>query len=366
MKDAGASAHSLPYNYAGALIIAAAGVGLRLALNPILHNQLPYLVINLPVAISAFLLGLGPGLVTTAVLQIASAWLYLPPVHSFATYQSSDQVGLLISTLGAVGIALIVSSLRRTQQDLKREKKIAVEANEAKDRFLSMITHELRNPINAIALSASAMRMRPQDQSRIVLAATRIERAARIFASMVESLLDSTRVATGQFRVKLAPIDFVPVIRSALDVMTPVADAKSIAIRTNLLDAPVMIQGDVERLIECIANVVANAVKFTPRGGHIDIALECEDSGARLSVRDDGEGIEPEFIPQIFQRFTKARPGTGDISGGLGLGLSIVKHVLDQHDGSVTAFSEGKGRGATFTIVLPLADRPRVSASARR
>lgn len=159
--------------------------------------------------------------------------------------------------------------------DLRREKESAERANEAKDRFLSMITHELRNPINSIALSAR-IRLRAQDAERIGAAVERIERAARTLAGMVESLVDSTRVSTGQFRMNPELIDLIAVINSALEVMKPAADAKGVALRAHLRSEPTMIYGDAARLAESVANAIENAIKFTPStgGGAADWVLD--------------------------------------------------------------------------------------------
>ena len=354
---------SVLFRYFGAVLVTAAAVGLRLALNPLLGDDVPYIVDFFAIAFAAWLFGFGPAIVTTATLQLAIGWIYLGPLTSFSAFDRGDQVSLVISTLSSIGIALIVNSLRQTQKDLQREKEAAERANEAKDRFLSMITHELRNPINSIALSASGLRLRSQAPERILSAVERIERATRTLAEMVETLVDSTRVSTGQFRVKPVVIDLVPVVHAAIEVMRPAAEAKGIALIAKMGAEPTMILGDADRLRESICNIIQNAIKFTPKGGHVTVALDLIERGARIAISDDGEGIDLDFLPQIFERFTQAQPSTGGSRGGLGLGLSIVKHVVELHEGTIAAHSEGKGRGATFTIVLPLVEPVRNVAS---
>jgi len=154
----------------------------------------------------------------------------------------------------------------------------------------------------------------------------------------------------------------VPVVHTAVESMRPAAEAKGITLVAKLRAEPTMIHGDPDRLRESICNIIENAIKFTAKGGHVTVALDLIERGARIAIIDDGEGIDREFLPQIFERFTQAQPSTGGNRGGLGLGLSIVKHVVDLHDATIAADSEGKGRGATFTIVLPLAETPRKMA----
>ncbi len=300
MRGPALVSQSVLYRYVGAVLTAALAVGLRLALNPMLGRDVPYIVNFFAIAVAAWLFGFGPALVTTLTLQMAIGWIYLGPLASFTVFARGDQVSLVISTVSAIGIALIVHSLRQTQRDLQREKETAERANEAKDRFLSMVSHELRNPINSIALSASGLRLGSQAPERILSAVERIERATRTLAEMVETLVDSTRVSTGQFRVKPVVIDLVPVVHTAVESMKPAAEAKGITLVAKLRAERTMIHGDPDRL-----------------GGN---------------------------------------------RGGLGLGLSIVKHVVDLHDATIAADSEGKGRGATFTIVLPLVETPRKMA----
>jgi signal transduction histidine kinase len=169
----------------------------------------------------------------------------------------------------------------------------------------------------------------------------------------VDDLLDLSRLATGRLRLDVGPVHLRDVIHAALDVVRPAANAKDITIITTLADAGPL-QGAPDRLQQVVWNIVANAVKFTPRGGRIDVVLRCVDGHAEVIVTDNGEGISPDVLPHVFQEFWQEDNSSTRAHQGLGLGLTLVKHLVELHGGHVRAESAGKGRGATFTVALPL------------
>ena len=354
-RDRGAL-RSFAARYAGALLIAVASILLRHLLDPIFVLRAPRMTTNVAAAITAWLFGFGPGLLTTALCESAAAWLYLAPAGSlWAT--PADRISLLVSTLSGIALVTIVSSLRRALAELALAKEAAEEANDAKDRFLSMTAHELRTPLNSIVLSTSLLRSGPQAPERAAAAVERIDRAARNMTEMVDELVDSARISSGQFKITPAPIDLVAVVQSAVELMRPSADAKRITLIAHTGNGPATVKGDPQRLQESVSNLLDNAIKFTPNGGRIEVSLAVLDRRVHVSVKDSGMGIDGEFLPRVFERFAQADPETlGHRRAGLGLGLSIVKHIVELHGGTIAAHSEGRERGARFTIALPISE----------
>jgi signal transduction histidine kinase len=342
--------------YAGALLIAIASILLRHLLDPIFVLRAPRMTTDVAVAISAWLFGFGPGLLTTALCESAAAWLYLAPAGAlWAT--PADRISLLVSTLSAIAVVTIVASLKRALTELAMAKEAAEKANESKDRFLSMTAHELRTPLNSIVLSTSLLRRGPHAPERVAAAVERIDRATRNMTEMVDELVDSARISSGQFKIAPVPIDLVIVVQSAVELMRPSADAKRIALIANIGPGPATVNGDPRRLQESLSNLLDNAIKFTPNDGRIEVSVAVLHGQVQVSVKDTGMGIEGEFLPRVFERFAQADPKTpGYRNAGLGLGLSIVKHIVELHGGTIAAHSEGRERGARFTIALPISE----------
>ena len=231
----------------------------------------------------------------------------------------------------------------------------AEQANHLKDQFLATVSHELRTPLNAILGWAEMLRNGALENNRRDRACQAIYTSARHQAQLVNELLDVARIMSGKLRLELAVMDLKDVVRGALEVVQPAADAKGIEISVDD-DLPVaIVYGDTTRLQQVLSNLLSNAVKFTPRGGTVRLQLRCDDDAAELIVADSGQGIPPDFLPSVFEPFRQADGSTTRLHGGLGLGLSIVKHLVEAHNGTVTAASEGEGRGSTFTVRLPAA-----------
>jgi PAS domain S-box-containing protein len=236
------------------------------------------------------------------------------------------------------------------EQDARRE---AEEANRIKDEFIATVSHELRTPLTAMLGWVRLLRTGELSPETANNALETIERNVKSQAQLIEDLLDVSRITTGKLRLILQPVDLGSVVKSATDAVRPAASAKNIKLQMILGDeAPVY--GDYERLQQIIWNLLSNAIKFTPKGGKAQIEVNRVDSHIELTVTDTGEGIKAEFLPYIFNRFTQADSSISRPYGGLGLGLSIAKHIAELHGGTVKAFSEGEGKGATFTVILPV------------
>jgi len=230
----------------------------------------------------------------------------------------------------------------------------AERANRLKDEFLATISHELRNPLNAIMGWAHMMRLGKLTPANAERAVETIYRNAKAQAQLVADLLDVSRIISGKLRLDVRTVDLINIINAAIDSVRPAADAKGIRLQTVLDPAAGPISGDADRLQQVVWNLLTNAVKFTPKGGRIQIMVQRINSHVEVVVSDSGVGISKEFLPYVFDRFRQADASTTRIHGGLGLGLSIVRQLVDLHGGSVSVHSEGEGKGATFTITLPL------------
>jgi PAS domain S-box-containing protein len=276
-----------------------------------------------------------------------------------------------------VGVVLVfrdITGRRRAEaereQSYAREREARVEAEEAnrlKDEFLATASHELRTPLTAIVGWTRLLRAGGLDAENSARALETIERNADAQTKLIEDLLDISRVITGKLRLDARPVDMAPVVDDAVSAVRPAAQAKNIAVVTSVDSHAGLVLGDANRLQQVVWNLLSNAVKFTPRGGRIEVGLALADSQVEVSVRDTGEGIAPEFLPYVFERFRQADGGKTRTHGGLGLGLSIVRSLVEMHGGTVGAGSEGRGRGATFSVRLPvLAPQGNVGAAAAR
>jgi PAS domain S-box-containing protein len=250
----------------------------------------------------------------------------------------------------------------------------AEEANRIKDEFLATLSHELRTPLTAMLGWLGMLRTNRLDQETVAHALDTVERNARAQAQLIEDLVDVSRIAGGKLRLDVRQLDLMPVIAAAIDIVRPAADARGIQIELSGDASVGLVSGDPARLQQIIWNLLSNAVKFTPREGRVFVSLGRAGSSAELVVRDTGTGIDPDFLPNVFDRFRQAESSVTRSHRGLGLGLAIVRHLTEAHGGTVTAESEGDGHGATFTIRIPLAavefgnaadfDQPRVDETA--
>jgi PAS domain S-box-containing protein len=236
----------------------------------------------------------------------------------------------------------------------KRAREEAQNANRAKDEFLALVSHELRAPLNAMLGWARILRSTRVDQATMTHAIEIIERSARNQSKLVEDLLDTARIATGKLRLDIQPVDLSVVVSTAVEILKPASVAKGIEIRL-ALDAPrEVIAGDPDRLQQIVWNLLSNAIKFTPHGGRVEVHLERADPHVRITVRDSGKGIRAEFVPYLFESFYQADSSSTRRHGGLGLGLSLVRHLVELHGGTVSAESAGEGEGSAFIVNLPL------------
>jgi signal transduction histidine kinase/ActR/RegA family two-component response regulator len=263
---------------------------------------------------------------------------------------------------GAVIALVDIDALKKTEEAIRaayeQESAALAEAeraNRLKDEFLATVSHELRSPLNSILGWSRMLSGKRLGEEQSARALEVISRSARAQNQLVGDLLDVSRIITGKLRIETRVVDLIPIIEAAMDIVRPAADAKRIRLISSLDQAAGPALGDADRLQQVVWNLLSNAVKFTPAGGGIGVRLEREGASVKITVSDTGVGIEPEFLPFVFDRFRQFEGGTTRAAGGLGLGLAIVRHLVELHGGTVSAASRGRGQGATFTVTLPLA-----------
>jgi len=252
--------------------------------------------------------------------------------------------------------AQLEASNRTKDELLMREQMIRAEAegaNRAKDEFLSILSHELRTPLNAILGWSAMLRQRTLSEDKVLRALETIERNAKSQAQLIEDILDVSRIITGKLRLQVRPVNLVPVIESAIESVRLAAEAKSIRLQSRIDSQAGLLLGDANRLQQVVWNLLSNALKFTPKDGRVEIRLQRVNSHAEITVSDTGLGISSDFLPFVFDRFRQHDSTTTRSYGGLGLGLAIVRQLVELHGGTVTVVSPGIGQGTTFTVTLP-------------
>ncbi|HKX30960.1 MAG TPA: ATP-binding protein [Blastocatellia bacterium] len=243
------------------------------------------------------------------------------------------------------------------EQVLQREqeaREMAEAVSRAKDEFIALVSHELRSPLNAMLGWARILKGGSVNADTLAHAVEVIERSARAQQKLIEDLLDAARIIKGKLRLETRPVDIVQVVESATDALRPAAEAKGIELRMAIRENNSIITGDPDRLQQVVWNLLSNAVKFTPEGGQVEVQLERADPYIEIAVSDTGKGIHRDFLPYLFNRFHQGDGSGTHRHGGLGLGLALVRHITELHGGTITAESEGEGRGAIFKVRLPL------------
>ena len=270
------------------------------------------------------------------------------------------------TVLGMLGFVQDISTRKTAELENERLYRQAEESGRLKEEFLATISHELRTPLSAILGWARMLRLGQLSAEHTAKALDTIERNARAQAQLVDDLLDVSRIMTGKLRMDVRPSDPNAFIDAAVDAVRPAAEAKGVRVLKVVDTGPVSIPGDPVRLQQVVWNLLSNAIKFTPRGGRVQIRSERVDSHLEIVVTDTGQGISPDFLPHVFDRFRQADQKTSRQHGGMGLGLAIVRHLVELHGGTVNATSEGEGKGATFTVMLPITPFYQIDSSGGR
>ena len=283
---------------------------------------------------------------------------------SFTVMQQSARIAPLIDDDRVIGTITVIDDvteriaredqLMRLLSQEQAARKEAEMANRSKDQFLATVSHELRTPLNAISGWIQLLIKKDVDQEFLAHGLEVVDRNVKMQTKIIEDILDVSRIITGKLSLSVTQVNLTPVIEAALDAVRLAADAKGIRLEWALDPDSGPVSGDPTRLQQIVWNLVSNAIKFTPRGGVVNVRLARVESQAEVVVSDTGKGISSDFLPFVFERFRQADSTSTRQHSGLGLGLAIVRHLVEMHGGTVSAASEGDGRGATFTLRLPI------------
>ncbi|HSE32348.1 MAG TPA: ATP-binding protein [Pyrinomonadaceae bacterium] len=325
------------------------------------------------------------GLTQQSITDVCRTHAHVIPAESFTTLPSSDSQARAIAVLQqkAQRLESEMEERLRAEENLRLAKEqlesqvaelgqlVAGEqsaraeaetANRMKDEFLATVSHELRTPLNAIIGWTHMLRRGRLDDETESRALETIERNAKAQAQLVEDILDVSRMISGKLRLQKAPVDLVSVITGAVDSVQLAATSKNIEVHISLETGAQYVRGDANRLQQIVWNLLSNAIKFTDDGGRVEVGVERRNSQIVITVTDTGLGIRKEFLPHVFDRFRQEDGASTRRHSGLGLGLALVKHLVELHGGRVSVASEGEGRGASFTVELPLAPENRMKA----
>ena len=250
-------------------------------------------------------------------------------------------------------LGILVDSFNEMLEQIQAREAELIQANKTKDEFLMTLSHELRTPLTPILGWTKLLLQRDVDPSRAQSAIQTIDRSAQLQARLIDDLLDVARITAGKLSMDLTDLDLLQIVEGAVEAAIPAMKEKHLALESNLEKVPV-IRGNATRLQQVIWNLLSNSIKFTPEGGLVRVELKRVRSNVELIVSDTGVGIQPEFLPFVFERFRQADSSYTRKHGGLGIGLAIVKHVVHQHGGSISVRSEGENKGSTFTLAFPI------------
>jgi signal transduction histidine kinase len=307
---------------------------------------------------------------STPLTTRAGRLIGMVSTHWHEHHRPSDRQLRFLDLLARQAADLIEQrqTVAEREQLLAREQAARAEADRAnrlKDEFLAVLSHELRSPLNPILGWAKLLQTGKLDAAKTQQALKTIERNAQLQAELIEDLLDVSRILQGKLNLNVSSINLVSIIRAAMETVRLAAEAKSIQVEASFEPDVGLVWGDSTRLQQVIWNLLSNAVKFTPSGGQVNIRLERLDSHAYITVSDTGQGIESDFLPYVFDYFRQSDATTTRKFGGLGLGLAIVRNLVELHGGTVRVESPGVGKGATFTVRLPLMAHPGIRPSER-
>jgi signal transduction histidine kinase/ActR/RegA family two-component response regulator len=285
---------------------------------------------------------------------VRSSGEMMPQSGRIAPLVADGEVVGTITTLGDVSDRMATEKQLRAQIGVAEEARADAEAaSRAKDEFLATLSHEIRTPLSAVLGWVHLLKARDPDVATIKRAIEVIERNAQSQLALINDMLDMARISSGKIRLEFAPVNMASVVAAAIETVRPAAELKSIRLVTDLPGKAVEVSGDGDRLQQIVWNLLSNAVKFTGNGGMVVVSLRADATGVHLSIADTGQGIERQFLSQVFDRFKQADTSAARRAGGLGLGLALVKELVGLHGGMVSAESPGPGFGATFSVHLP-------------
>jgi signal transduction histidine kinase len=344
------------YGFAGAAV--ALAFGLTAVLGPV-RDYTPSLLLVVAVLASGWYGSLRPALFAGVLAVLALDWFLPPAVNVFPGFAALLRLAIL-----AAGVALILAlkarsdrherERRRLIEQLRAEREQLAEAGRHKDEFLALLGHELRNPLAPVRNALRVMRLQHPDPAAEPLRAL-MERQIAKLTLVVDGLLDMARVAQGKIRLRKERVDLAALVRAAAEAARPPAEENRHRLAVDVPPGPLVVEADPTRLEQVLGNLLDNAIQFTPPGGRIDVAAEPDGAGAVVRVRDSGIGIPAALLPHVFDLFTQAGRVPGRPAEGLGVGLTLVRRLVELHGGTVEAQSAGPGQGSEFVVRLPSA-----------
>jgi signal transduction histidine kinase len=351
---------------AGAVVVCTL---LRWPLQPLLGYSNSFTLYYPAIIMVSWVAGLGPGLATGVLSALTADFFFIEPVRSLRVTSPQAAFNLLLFLCVAAALCWFTAGWRRAEwrrravaldnadlyRDAQEARASAEGASRSKDEFLATVSHELRTPLNAMMAWAQVIQLDRGDAQKTAAGLEIILRNGEMQARLIDDLLDISRIVSGKMRLDVREADLAAIIAATMATVQPAALAKGIRLVSHLDPVPMPLAGDPDRLQQVVWNLLSNAVKFTPARGMVDVRLARDDAQAELVVADSGVGISPDFLPHMFERFKKSDSLTTVPRGGLGLGLAIVRHLVEMHGGTVKAESPGAGRGSTFSVRLPLA-----------
>ena len=360
----------------------------RVIMAPIWETTAPFALFMFATVIAAWFAGMGPALLTGAAGLAARMYFDSPTGPSPLIVTWEEAVRLTLFGGFVVFTAIVLERLRndrlvleqtvaaaereiqerrRVEAALEAARATAEAANRAKDDFLALVSHELRTPLNVILGWAALMRSGAVPPERSHEALEIIQKNAKTQAQLVTDLLDIARSLNGQMQLDTGRVDLNTLVRTVVEAGRSTADARRITMSVSIEQTPMVVWGDIARLQQIVSNLLSNAIKFTPAGGEVGVSLGRFNGAAELVVTDTGDGIEPEFEPYLFEPFRQGETGATRRYGGLGLGLALVRHLVELHGGSVNGGSAGPEGGARFAVTIPLRelerDRPQADTA---
>lgn len=350
-------ANGLAYLFALLGVLCAAVA--RHQLEPVLAGTIPVVLFTVPVVVSALKGGFWPGFFCTLLSAVVADYFFIKPLYSLdVTAQGSVilltfvAIGVIISVFGQRMKNLQASLIRQAGELAESNTKLQL-ANTRKDEFLAMLAHELRNPLAGISNAAELLRLIRTDEQRISRAGDAIFRQVRHMTKLVDDLLDVSRVTRGLVAIEKHPVNVSDAVHSALEQVRAALEAKQQHLTLALPAHPIIVCGDRTRLTQVISNLLANANRYSQAGSTIRLQVSFTKEQVTMVVEDNGQGIDEQLQPHIFDLFVQAERGIDRSQGGLGIGLALVKRIADLHDGSVSVYSAGSGKGSSFKVSLP-------------
>ena len=345
-----------------AAIVVAVAFAVRLALKPLIGNASPFLVFTPALMVAAFYGGPAPGALATVLSALLGSHFFLRALGESGV-ETWDRVALFL-LVGASITSLsgvVRTTRRRLAESLWREQKARAQAeaaNQAKDDFLALVSHELQTPVSVVIGWTSTIRMCELGGEALLDGLDAIEGSARVLSKLVEDVMDTSRILSGTLRLDPQVVSLSTVVRSAIEQLRPTIHEHQLRLDVDLVDEKWPVRADPVRLQQVFMNLLSNAVKFTPDGGRVAVTMTRASTHAAthaaITVSDSGIGITPEFLPRVFERFEQDPHTLSHSRRGLGLGLAISRYFVERHGGTIRAASEGPGKGATFTVALPL------------